>query len=143
VSGAHLLPEERRRMRKIVMMVVLVAMLVAILAPAALAANFTCSSLPCFGTVGDDNIQERPGTGVSDDIRGFRGSDGINAQLYGSDTDVLQGQRGPDVLRAADRDTRDTLRGGRGFDRCFGDGNFGAGGDEYFSCEEVNGIPTT
>jgi hypothetical protein len=130
-------------MRKIVMMVALVAMLVAMLAPAALAATFTCASIPCFGTPRGDNIQERPGTGVSDDIRGFRGNDGINAQLYGADTDVLQGNRGGDVLRAADGDIRDTLRGGSGFDRCFGNGNFGAGGDDYFSCEEVNGIPTT
>jgi hypothetical protein len=130
-------------MRKIVMMVALVAMLVAMLAPAALAADFTCTTIPCIGTPRADNIQERPGTGVSDDIQGRRGSDGINAQLYRNDTDVLRGGRGPDVLRAADGDTRDTLNGGRGFDRCFGDGNFGAGGDDYIGCEEVNGIPTT
>jgi hypothetical protein len=41
----------------------------------------------------------------------------------------LQGADASDKLLANDRDNRDVLRGGRGFDRCYGDP-----GDRFVNC---------
>jgi hypothetical protein len=46
---------------------------------------------------------------------------------------VLRGQARADKLLANDRDSRDTLKGGAGRDRCYGDP-----GDRFVSCEVRN-----
>jgi hypothetical protein len=56
----------------------------------------------------------------------------------------LQGQyagapRRKDTLNAEDGDAEDSLDGGPGHDKCFGDGDPGDNEDQYISCEEING----
>ena len=121
-------------MRKIAILVGVVALLTALFATAAWAANFQCTSKPCYGTNQGDVISERGGS-LNDEIYGRRGADRINAAEFGGDADILYGGRGDDRLDARDGDGRDELWAGPGFDRCFGDT-----GDVYRGCEIINGV---
>jgi hypothetical protein len=117
--------------RRIFVVVALAALLVAIVAPAALAVNQRCEAVFCNGTSSKDNLSERQGNRVADNIRGRQGDDIIGANLYSGDRDVLYGSQGDDKLRAKDGDNRDKLNGGPGRrDRC--DGDFG---DQFSGCE--------
>ena len=128
-------------MRRVVMVGALVALLVGVFAPAALARIFTCTDLPCYGTQKEDDINERPAAGTSDEIYGRRGSDTINAGISFLDVDFVSGGRGNDRLSTDDvppdappefTDALDEVRGGRGTDTCRVDE-----GDEYSGCEVV------
>ena len=121
-------------MRKIAMLVGVMALMVAMFAPVALAVDKQCTNDPCWGTNNRDTLYERGGRGVSDTIKGLRSGDLINANAFTADTDVLEGQRGDDRLKAQDGDGRDFLYGGPGFDICYLDE-----GDLYHvSCEKVD-----
>ena len=72
---------------------------------------------------------------MGDTIYGLQGDDRIRANTFTNDRDILYGNRGNDRLNALDGDDFDTLRGGPGYDRCVGDA-----GDEYISCEVINGV---
>ena len=85
-----------------------------------------------YGTDNRDVLYE---TRRNDQMYGYGGNDTLKAQRFGGDRDVLYGGAGNDVLRARDGDGLDTLRGGPGYDRCFGDV-----GDAFFNCEEINGV---
>jgi hypothetical protein len=119
-------------MRRIVMVGVLVALLVALFAVPALARNFQCTDFRCEGTNQSDNIIERAGDNVHDQISGLRGADTIRAEVFSGDVDIVNGNRGNDWLYTNDGDGLDEAHGGPGFDRCFVDP-----GDETFSCEVV------
>jgi hemolysin type calcium-binding protein len=122
-------------MRRVVMIATLVTLLVALLAPVALAA-IQCRYNPCFGTDQPDRLVERKGQGLNDAIYGKDRGDVIDADNYIRDHDELLGQRGDDTLRAQDEDGADTLKGGKGFDTCFADS-----GDVVYSCEELDQPP--
>jgi hypothetical protein len=117
--------------RRMFVVAALAALSVAIVAPAALAVHYRCEARFCSGTRAKDTLGERQGNGVADNIRGRKGNDTIGAVLYGGDRDVLYGNRGADILRARDGDSRDKLNGGPGRrDRCYGDS-----GDRFSGCE--------
>jgi hypothetical protein len=135
--GAVSAPLEKRKesleMRRITIIGGVVALLVALFATAALAANFQCTNRDCFGTPNNDRIVERGGNNVNDNIFGRAGNDTLRAEPFEDDRDVLRGGRGRDTLNAADGDDEDVLRGGRGFDTCFGDI-----ADTFVNCQVVN-----
>jgi len=113
-------------------LVALAALLVAALATAAYARDFTCKHTPCNGTEERDSIFERTGNGVDDVIYGKRGADVIDASLYTNDVDILYGGRGADTLDTDDGDSLDTVRGQKGDDTCYIDA-----GDTAFNCETL------
>ena len=129
-------------MRKIAILVGAVALLTMLVAGVALAREFNCTTNPCQGTSTADIIYERAGNGVPDTINAARGADQVYATTFTNDVDVLRGQRGDDRLDARDGDGLDTLNGGSGFDRCFGDVNVGmpADSDVFVNCEVINGV---
>jgi hypothetical protein len=89
----------------------LVALLVAVLAPAAMAA-IQCVCNPCFGTNQRDRPLERKGQGLNDNIYGKARGDVIDASGYIHDHDEeLLGRRGNDTLDARDDNGADTLKG--------------------------------
>lgn len=70
------------------------------------------------------------GNGGGDLVRGGRGADTL---VGGDGADVIQGRAGADDLFAADGHPGDTLAGGGGNDRCYGDD-----GDTFDeTCEHV------
>jgi hypothetical protein len=122
-------------MRRVVMIATLVTLLVALLAPVALAA-IQCRYNPCFGTDQRDRLLERRGEGINDAIYGKDRGDRIDATNYIRDHDELLGQRGDDTLDAIDEDHADTLKGGKGFDTCYADA-----ADVVYSCEDLHQLP--
>ena len=119
------------------MIATLVTLLVALLAPVALAA-IQCRHNPCFGTNQRDTLRERAGEGLNDAIYGKDSGDFLDASNYIRDHDELLGQRGNDTLDAVDEDHADTLKGGRGFDTCYADAL-----DVVYSCEDLHQLPPT
>ena len=122
-------------MRRVVMIATLVTLLVALLAPVALAA-IQCRYNPCFGTDQRDRLLERKGQGLNDAIYGKDRGDVIDVSNYIRDHDELLGQRGDDRLDSRDEDGADTLKGGKGVDTCFADA-----GDVVYSCEDLDQPP--
>lgn len=115
--------EERKHVKKTIMMAFLVAVMVSLFAAVAYAAIIR-------GTGGADFLHETP---KNDEIYGFRGPDTLDGDWYSQDTDKLHGGRGGDRLNADDGDPRDILDGGRGDDDvCFGDNT-----DFFTRCELV------
>jgi Ca2+-binding RTX toxin-like protein len=107
-------------MRRVTLILAAVAMMVALFAIAAYAADIQ-------GTNKQDFLNESTG---NDTINGGDRGDIINANLYGSDRDEVDGDQGHDTLNVADGDDADTAKGGHGWDVCTGDA-----GDEL-DCEE-------
>ena len=121
-------------MRRVTLMLAAMAVMVALFAAAAYAAEI-------WGTEANDTILESK---QDDRIFGRQGGDKIFANLYGpdgliretdADRDKAYGNRGPDNIYATDGDNEDTLDGGLGHDECFGDDD-----DVFVNCEEVNGV---
>ena len=115
-------------MRRVMLMMAAVAMMVALFAVVAYAAEIQ----------GTDNNEVIIETERNDQIAGHRGNDEILAGFYDidetpgglGDTDKVKGNRGDDFIDTVDGDNRDTANGGRGIDECVGDP-----GDELKSCE--------
>jgi Ca2+-binding RTX toxin-like protein len=107
-------------MRRGMMLLAAIAVMVALFAVAAYAATIV-------GTERSDFLFESQ---RNDTIEGHAGNDDITAERYPYDADVLQGHSGRDFLRARDGDTRDTLNGGSGLDKCVGEPL-----DDYIDCE--------
>ncbi len=107
-------------MRRGMMLLAAIAVMVALFAAAAYAANIE-------GTERSDFLFESQ---RNDTIEGRAGNDDISAERYPFDVDVLIGHSGRDYLKARDGDNRDTLNGGSGLDKCKGDPL-----DEYIDCE--------
>lgn len=102
------------------MLLAAIAVMVALFATAAYAAEIK-------GTPQSDFLYESQ---RSDIIRGLGGNDDLRANEFPFDGDDLRGGTGADELNALDADGRDTLNGGKGFDKCRGEPN-----DTYISCE--------
>ena len=117
-------------MRRMMMALALVAVLVALVAAAALAANgelIRCKSVPCYGAKGDDKILERRGEGKDDVIIPKGGDDLILANKYTDDRDALRRGGGDDKINVADGDKLDVANGGKGYDICIVDAKREAG----------------
>ena len=120
--------------------------------------SIACTGGECFGTDGDDILQESPGDWSSstlDQIYGMGGNDEIRGYTcligdaydvscetisYASDTDVLSGGDGSDLVDAGDADTLDTVSGGAGSnDTCAITKNFDTGATDTVGdgCESV------
>ena len=110
-------------MRRTGMMVAMVAVMVALFATAAYAANIE----------GNDNANALFETAGDDVIRGFGGGDVIDANNFSGDEDILRGGPGNDRLLANDGDSQDLVFGGPGFDICVVDDRSEIGG----GCEKV------
>jgi hypothetical protein len=119
-------------MRRLMMLVGMVVRLALMASGVALAIIKTCQNIPCDGTNNADVLHERV-TGRPDNIFGFDGRDLLDANNRFDDRDRLQGGAASDKLLANDRDNSDVLRGGRGFDRCYGDP-----GDRFVNCNVRN-----
>jgi Ca2+-binding RTX toxin-like protein len=103
------------------MLVAAIAVMVALFAAAAYAANID-------GTELRDLLFESQ---RDDTVNGRAGNDSLKAQEFVWDEDELRGNSGNDLLNAADGDGLDVLNGGAGDeDLCIGDA-----GDEFIDCE--------
>jgi hypothetical protein len=95
----------------------------------AVAVNKQCgNNLPCRGTDNNDQLHEREGN-KKDRILGFDGRDLLDANNFGRERDRLVGGPQGDRLLTNDNDSRDSVNGGRGNDRCIVDR-----GDNTRSC---------
>ena len=112
-------------MRRPTMVLILMAGMVALLAGVAYAATIE-------GTDRDDILRESQ---RNDQMYGLAGEDQLLADYDGGDTDVLRGGRGPDYLKAEDKDSRDSLFGGRGFDTCYIDQDAQGKEDDASGCD--------
>lgn len=124
--------------RRITLFMVAGAMLLVLVAGVAVARTFQCGKFayPCVGTSGDDIITERDGT-VRDEISGLDGDDAIRVQVYRNDNDIVNGDQGNDLIRAADRDDRDAIDCGEGNkDRAVVDEGDAV---NFSNCERVRG----
>jgi len=118
-------------MRRVTLMLAAMAMMVALFAIAAYAADIT-------GTQDTETLNE---SNKNDQIHAFGGDDTINAQTYSNDTDRVHGNDGDDTININDGDPNDIAYGGEGTDKCNGElSNFGGNGDEFNSCEFINGV---
>jgi hypothetical protein len=115
-------------MRRLMMLLGMVVVLALMASGVALAVIKTCQGIPCDGTNNTDVLHERVKF-RPDNIFGFDDRDLLDANNRFADRDRLHGGDGSDKLLANDRDNRDTLKGGRGFDRCYGDP-----GDRFVNC---------
>jgi hypothetical protein len=115
-------------MRRLVMLLGMVVLLALMASGVALAVIKTCPNIPCNGTDNADVLHERV-NGRPDNIFGFDDRDLLDANNRFDDRDRLHGGDASDKLLANDRDNHDVLRGGRGFDRCYGDP-----GDRFVNC---------
>ena|SRR3712207_5155482 len=116
-------------MRRVTLIVAAMALMVALFAAVAYAADIQ----------GTDNSETIIETERNDQIAGHRGEDEIQAGFYArsqtpgglGDTDEVNGNRGDDFIDVVDGDNRDSANGGRGTaDECVGDP-----GDELTNCE--------
>jgi hypothetical protein len=116
-------------MRKLMMAGALAVVLVPLFATAALAAGqlIQCTTAPCYGGKGDDQILERIGNRKNDQIIPTGGDDLVLANKYTNDTDVVRGGGGFDKINVADGDELDTANGGKGRDYCIVDAKKEAG----------------
>ena len=116
-------------MRKLMMALALAVVLVPLFAAVALAQGqlIQCTTVPCYGGKGDDQILERIGNRKNDVIVPRGGGDLVLANKYTNDTDVVRGGGGFDKINVADGDTLDTANGDKGRDRCIVDAKKEAG----------------
>lgn len=132
--------------RRVPMLLAAMAVMVALFAAAAYAAQIE-------GTDQNDILNE---SDRNDKIEGKDGEDVLNAFQYGpggkagapspigpqGDRDLLSGGRHADTLDTQDGDVRDVVDGGRGFDTCIIDVDIEGGeSDEFKSCRVINGVP--
>jgi hypothetical protein len=113
-------------MRRITLVLAAVAMMVALFAVVAYAAQIE----------GTNNSELLTETQRNDTIHARGGEDSIDASYPPDvdDTDRVHGNKGDDYIDVADGDKEDTAWGGKGEDDCWGDV-----GDEFVSCELING----
>ena len=118
-------------MRRVTLMLAAMAMMVALFAVVAYAAEIT----------GTDNTETLNESNKNDQIHALVGDDVINAQTYPGDRDRAHGNKGDDTINVNDGDTRDIAYGGKGTDKCNGElSNVGGNGDRFISCEYINGV---
>ena len=119
-------------MRRVTLMLAAMALMVALFAAVAYAATIE-------GTNDNDILLESQ---LDDTIFGRARGDAIFANIFGpqfndpADTDVANGNRGPDFINTDDGDGRDTANGGSGNDECVIDAN-----DTPRSCETIEEDP--
>ena len=111
-------------MRRVTLMLAAMAMMVALFAIAAYAAEIT-------GTNSTETLNE---TDRNDEIHALVGDDTVNANVYQNidDTDRAHGNEGDDTINVNDADGNDTAWGGSGDDTCTGDL-----GDTFHGCETI------
>ena len=140
-------------MRRVMLMLAAVAMMVSLFAVVAYAAEIQ-------GTENRDLLTE---SNRGDTIKALAGDDDIcagptlataglscsggysKAQTPGGfgDRDRVHGNKGDDLIDLLDDDGKDIAWGGSGVaDDCWGDTPaVGDGGDKFFGCETINGVP--
>src|SRR3712207_4329302 len=126
-------------MRKALMVLAVTLMVAFAASGVAWAVVKTCDARNCRGTERADLLYERPGGGLRDHISGLRRGDVVDANTFGQDRDVLEGNRGGDRLLANDGDDNDTVRGGPGRDVCYVDVADAATGCEDLRVSTVAG----
>jgi hypothetical protein len=131
--------------RRVPMLLAAMAVMVALFAAAAYAAQIE-------GTDRDEILNE---SNLNDKIQGKDGLDDLFANTYSraqitnprGDRDKLSGGRHLDYLEARDGDARDVLDGGKGWDECWGDVDIvdvytdpDNNDDKFVNCEVENGV---
>jgi hypothetical protein len=129
-TGANSLLDQAKegKMRRVTLVLAAVAMMVALFAVVAYAAEIQ-------GTLLDDIIKE---TQRNDQISGRAGDDEINANVFAlnrtpggeGDVDRVKGNRGEDYINVQDGDNDDLADGGKNTDICVADD-----GDNVINCE--------
>jgi Ca2+-binding RTX toxin-like protein len=126
-------------MRRVMLVLAAMAMMVALFAVVAYAADIQ-------GTENNDFLNESQ---RGDTIKGLAGNDEVDAGFYNrsqtplglGDRDRVHGNSGDDFIDLVDTDGKDIAWGGEGKDDCFGDTtDVGDGGDKFFGCEFINGV---
>jgi len=120
------------KMRRVTLMLAAVAMMVAIFAVVAYAAEI----------VGTENSEELSESNRGDTIKALAGDDSIDAAWASGDRDRVHGNKGDDYIYVNDQDGKDIAWGGKGTDYCYIDlaPDVGDGGDKFFGCEFVNDV---
>lgn len=80
-----------------------------------------CVGVPCVASGSSDLVHERVGNRKRDRILLRGGDDQVRADTFRRDRDVIKGSAGFDLIYVNDGDTRDSIFGGRGNDRCIVD----------------------
>lgn len=101
-------------MRRITLVVLVGALVLAMAAGTAMAANIRCDTDPCVGTNQKDRMFEQEGNGVDDTIRGLGRGDVITAADFAADVDNVFGGTGNDRIRTDDGDPLDFVSCGEG-----------------------------
>ena len=118
-------------MRRVTLVLTAMAMMVALFAVVAYAAEIT-------GTDAGDDLWE---SNRNDQIHGLLGEDYIDATSTSGDRDRAHGNKHGDTIDVTDEDGKDIAYGGKGEDYCYGDeSEFGDGGDKFISCEWINDV---
>lgn len=134
-------------MRRVTLVLAAVAMMVALFAVVAYAAEIQGTENRDLLTesqrgdtikalAGDDHICAGPRS--NDCEKGYRKN-----QTPGGlgDRDRVHGNLGEDFIDLRDNDGKDIAWGGLGIDDCWGDGpQSGDGGDRFYGCEFINGV---
>jgi len=126
------------------LMLAAVGLMVSLFAVVAYAADIT----------GTENSEALLESNRGDTIKALKGDDDIFANVFGpgsenpsippsGDRDRVHGNSGGDFINVQDGDGKDIAFGGKGHDDCLVDTaeSVGNGGDKFFSCETVNGVP--
>jgi hypothetical protein len=125
-------------MRRVTLMLAAMAMMVALFAVVAYAAEI----------VGSENRDLLTESQRGDTIKALAGDDDVEAGFYDitetpgglGDRDRVHGNKGEDFINLIDNDGKDIAWGGKGIDDCWGDNaDVGDGGDKFFGCEFING----
>ena len=136
-------------MRRVMLMLAAMALMVALFAVVAYAAEIQGTENRDLLTesnrgdtikalAGDDKICAGPAT----DNECNAGYDKSQTPNLSGDRDRVHGNKGDDFIDLRDGDGKDIGWGGKGTaDVCFGDDLAVNGGDEFFGCETVNGQP--
>ena len=129
-------------MRRVTLMLAAMAMMVALFAVVAYAADIK----------GTNNSEDLGESNRGDTIKALPGDDSINAAEFAKsetpggdgDRDRAHGNDGDDYINVRDGDGMDIAWGGEGTDYCDVDlatePGVEEGGDKYFSCEFINGV---
>jgi Ca2+-binding RTX toxin-like protein len=140
-TGANSLLDQAKegKMRRVMLLLAAMAMMVALFAVVAYAADIQ----------GSENRDELNESQRGDTIKALAGDDVLDAAFYGvnetpgglGDRDRAHGNKGDDYIYVNDDDGKDIAWGGEGIDYCFVDlaQDVGDNGDKYFGCEFVNG----
>ena len=131
--------ENKEMSKRAPMLLAAIAVMVALFATAAYAAEI-------HGTEKEDFLTESQRgdtiTALAGDDTVDAAADFVNPPGGPGDRDIVHGNKGDDKIELRDGDGKDIAYGGKGtLDYCWGDTtDVGDGGDKFFGCEYINDV---